>query len=176
MEQLRQKNIPTEEIFTLPHREKVNGVVTSSKPLNYGGVFIEHFSLTFKNGKIIKVKAKKNEKILKRIIKTDEGSCRLGEVAFVSNSSPVSKSGLIFYSDLFDENAATHLALGKALRINIKNGVKMSEKSFLKAGGNISLIHVDFMIGSNKMDVFGVKKDKKIEPIMKKGEWVLDIK
>jgi len=169
-------NIPTEEIFTLPHRKKVNGVVASSKPLNYGGVSIEHFFLTFKNGKIMKVKAKKNEKILKKIIKTDEGSRRLGEVALVPNSSSVSKSGLIFYSDLFDENAATHLALGKALRVNIKNGFEMSEKSFLKAGGNISLIHIDFMIGSNKMDVFGVKKDKKIEPIMKKGEWVLGIK
>lgn len=164
-------NIPTEEIFTLPHRERAEGVVSSTKPLSYGGMLIKDFSLTFAGGRIVKVTAKTGEAILQKLIETDEGSARLGEVALVPHSSPISQSGLLFYNTLFDENASNHLAIGRAYRFCLKNGPQMTDQEFTAAGGNDSLAHVDFMIGSAKMDIDGVKADGSTEPVIRAGEW-----
>jgi aminopeptidase len=164
-------NIPTEEVFTLPHKDKVNGVVTSTKPLSHKGIRIEDFSLTFKNGRVVKATAQTGETLLRKLLETDEGAACLGEVALVPHSSPVSQSGLVFYNDLYDENASNHLALGKAYRFNVKDGPAMTEEEFATIGGNSSLIHLDFMIGSDKMDVDGITRDGAVEPIMRAGEW-----
>lgn len=164
-------NIPTEEVFTIPHKDQTEGVITSTKPLSYGGVLIEDFILTFAKGRIVNVTAKKGEAVLKNLVETDKGAARLGEVALVPHSSPISRSGLLFYNTLFDENASNHLALGKAFRYCIKNGITMSDKEFVSAGGNDSLIHIDFMIGSRDMDVDGINRDGTTEPIMRSGEW-----
>jgi aminopeptidase len=164
-------NLPTEEVFTMPHKDRTNGVVRSSKPLAYGGNLIDDFSLVFKNGKVISAKAKKNDKTLQKLLETDDGAKRLGEVALVPYSSPISKTGVLFLSTLFDENAASHIALGSAYRFNVQGGLKMNDKQAEKVGVNTSLTHVDFMIGSNKMDIDGITKAGKIEPVMRKGEW-----
>ncbi|MFH1657021.1 MAG: aminopeptidase [bacterium] len=164
-------NIPTEEIFTMPDRLKTNGVVTSSKPLCRAGTCLEKFTLTFKNGRVVDIKSERGKKILQNLINTDKGSARLGEVALVPQNSPIAQTGLLFYNTLFDENAATHLALGQAFYSNLENGLRLSEKSFTKAGGNSSLVHTDFMIGSAEMNVSGIKKDGTEEPVMKSGEW-----
>lgn len=165
-------NVPTEEVFTMPHKDRADGVVSSTKPLSYGGVLIEDFSLTFANGRVVKVTAKKGEAVLRKLIETDEGSARLGEVALVPHSSPISQSGLLFYNTLFDENASNHIALGRAYRFCVSGGADMSDEEFAAAGGNDSLAHVDFMIGSAAMDVSGVTRDGHLEPIMQAGEWV----
>ncbi len=164
-------NLPTEEVFTMPHRDRADGVVSSSKPLSYAGVLIENFSLTFEKGRVVRASAERGEDILRKLVETDEGSARLGEVALIPHSSPVSQSGVLFYNTLFDENAANHLALGRAYQFTLKNGVSMSEKEFEAAGGNTSLVHVDFMIGSNQMDVDGITANGTAEPVMRAGEW-----
>jgi aminopeptidase len=164
-------NIPAEEVFTSPHKDKADGVVTSTKPLSYDGILIKNFSLTFENGHLSRVTAEKGETVLKKLAETDEGSGRLGEVALVPHSSPISQTGLLFYNTLFDENAASHLALGRAFRFCLKDGIAMSEEAFAAAGGNYSLIHVDFMIGSEQMNVDGVTKEGITEPILRGGEW-----
>jgi aminopeptidase len=164
-------NLPTEEVFTMPHRERTNGTVRSSKPLAYGGNLIDDFVLQFKDGQVVEAKAKKNDKTLQRLLETDEGARRLGEVALVPYSSPISQSGVLFLSTLFDENAASHVALGSAYRFNVEGGTKMTDKQAEKAGVNSSLTHVDFMIGSNKMDIDGITKGGQREAVMRKGEW-----
>src|SRR6185503_8117275 len=164
-------NVPTEEVFTMPHKDRTEGVVTSTKPLSYGGVLIEDFSLTFAGGRVVKVTAKKGEAVLKKLIETDEGSARLGEVALVPHSSPISQSGLLFYNTLFDENASNHVAIGRAYRFSLADGAGMSDEEFAAAGGNDSLTHVDFMIGSAEMNVDGLTADGSAEPIMRAGEW-----
>jgi aminopeptidase len=164
-------NLPTEEVFTMPHKDRTNGVVRSSKPLAYGGNLIDDFVLHFKDGKVVSGKAKKNDKTLQKLLETDDGAKRLGEVALVPYSSPISQTGVLFLSTLFDENAASHIALGSAYRFNVQGGLKMNDKQAQKAGVNTSLTHIDFMIGSNKMDIDGVTKTGKIEPVMRKGEW-----
>lgn len=164
-------NLPTEEVFTMPHKDRVDGVVRSSKPLAYGGTLIDDFELTFKNGAVTNAKAKRGLETLERLLETDDGAKRLGEVALVPYSSPISQSGILFLSTLFDENAANHVALGSAYRFNVKGGTKMTDKQAAKAGVNTSLTHVDFMIGSNKMDIDGVAKDGSREAVMRKGEW-----
>lgn len=164
-------NVPTEEVFTMPHRERAEGVVSSTKPLSYGGVLIEDFSLTYEQGRVVKVMAKKGEAVLKKLIDTDEGSARLGEVALVPHSSPISQSGLLFYNTLFDENASNHIAIGRAYRFCLAGGVDMTDEEFAAAGGNDSLAHVDFMIGSAEMDVDGVTREGAVEPVMRSGEW-----
>lgn len=169
-------NMPTEEVFTLPHKYGVNGTVASTKPLNYGGSLIDNFSLTFKDGKVIDYKAEQGEGTLKHLLETDEGSVRLGEVALVPDESPVSRSGLIFYNTLFDENASCHLALGKAYPTNLEGGSDMNEEELDKHGVNDSLTHVDFMIGSDQLDIDGVKADGTTEPVFRSGTWALDIK
>jgi aminopeptidase len=164
-------NLPTEEVFTAPHKDRVDGTVRSTKPLAYSGNIIEEFELTFKQGLVVKAKAKKGEKLLHKLLETDEGARRLGEVALVPHSSPISKSGILYFHTLFDENASSHIALGNAYRFTVQDGTKMKPKQAAKAGINSSLTHVDFMIGSEAMSIDGVTKDGKLEPVMRKGEW-----
>ncbi len=168
-------NIPTEEVFTLPHRDRADGLVSSSKPLSYAGTLIEEFSLRFEAGRVVEVKAAKGEAALRKLIETDEGASRLGEVALVPHGSPISRSGLLFFNTLYDENASSHLAVGRAYRICLEGGAEMSDEGFLAAGGNDSLAHVDFMIGSELMDVDGVLEDGQVEPVMRNGEWAFEI-
>ena len=167
-------NMPTEETFTLPDRHRADGVVAATFPLSYAGSLIEDFSLTFENGRIVKVHAKKNEAILQKLVDTDEGSTRLGEIALVPASSPISKRGHLFYNTLFDENASCHIAIGRAYRFTLIGGEELTEEEFVSAGGNTSLNHVDFMIGSSNMDIDGVKEDGTPEPVMRQGEWAFD--
>ncbi len=168
-------NIPTEEVFTAPHKDKVNGYVKATLPLNLMGTLIEDFSVTFENGRAVKVTAKKGEDDLRKLIETDENASRLGEVALVPNSSPINQSGILFYNTLFDENASCHIALGNAYRTSIEGGADMSNEEFAEAGGNKSLIHTDFMIGSAEMDIDGIKEDGTREPVMRQGEWAFDV-
>ena len=167
-----QPNIPTEECFTTPHKDRVIGVVRASKPLSHQGSLIENISVRFEGGKIIEAHATAGEDVLNRLIATDEGARRLGEVALVPHSSPISESGILFWNTLFDENAASHIALGQAYSTCLKGGEKMAEDELAKLGANSSLIHVDWMIGSAAMDVDGVSADGAREPLMRKGEWV----
>jgi aminopeptidase len=167
-------NIPTEEIFTMPHKDKTEGIVTATKPLSFGGSLIEDFSLTFSEGQVIEATAKKGEESLRKLLETDEGASRLGEVALVPHSSPISQSGLVFYSILIDENASNHIALGGAYKFSLENGEAMSDDEFAAVGGNDSLIHIDCMIGSGDMDVDGLMEDGTAEPIMRGGEWAFE--
>jgi aminopeptidase len=165
-------NIPTEEVFTTPHKDRVEGTVTSTKPLSYQGTLIEDIAVRFEAGRIIEAKARTGEPILRKVLETDEGACRLGEVALVPYSSPISKSGLLFYNTLFDENAASHIALGQAYSKCIHNSAGLSEQELAAKGANRSLIHIDWMIGSDQVDVDGIMADGRSEPLMRKGEWV----
>lgn len=164
-------NMPTEEIFTVPHKHGVNGTVSSTKPLSYGGNIIDRFTLTFENGRIIDVKAEQGEDILKHLIETDEGSHYLGEVALVPHNSPISQSNILFYNTLFDENASNHLAIGSAYAFCIEGGKEMSSEELAEHGLNESITHVDFMIGSAEMDIDGITEDGKSEPIFRDGDW-----
>lgn len=157
-------NLPTEEVFTLPHKDRVDGVVHSSLPLNLRGMLVEDFSLTFENGRVVDCQAAVGEEHLKNLIATDEGAARLGEVALVPHSSPISQMGFVFFNTLYDENASCHLALGRAYRETLENGVGMEDEDFAERGGNDSNIHVDFMIGSGEMDIDGVLPDGSTEP------------
>jgi len=168
-------NLPTEEVFTLPDRNRADGVVTSTFPLSYGGTLIEDFQVTFENGRVTKVTAKKGEAILQKLVDTDEGSRRLGEVALVPASSPIAQRKHLFYNTLFDENASCHIAIGRAYRFTLVGGEELSEEEFMAQGGNTSLNHVDFMIGSPKMNIDGIKKNGASEPVMRKGEWAIDL-
>ena len=168
-------NLPTEEVFSMPHKDRVEGTVHSTKPLNYFGNLIEDFSLTFEKGRVVDFSAKKGEETLRKMLESDENAKQLGEVALVPYYSPISESGLIFFNTLYDENAACHLALGSAYRINIKDGVKMSDEELDAAGVNDSLIHVDFMIGSDKVDIDGITPDGSVIPLMKKGAWAFEV-
>ncbi|MHA7766372.1 aminopeptidase [Bacillus atrophaeus] len=164
-------NMPTEEVFTLPQKDGVNGTVSSTKPLSYGGNIIDNFTLTFKNGRIVDIKAEKGEDILKELVETDEGSHYLGEVALVPYDSPISKSDILFYNTLFDENASNHLAIGSAYAFNIESGKQMSREELVKEGLNESITHVDFMIGSKDMSIDGITADGKREPVFRNGNW-----
>ncbi|MCI0729625.1 MAG: aminopeptidase, partial [Chloroflexi bacterium] len=168
-------NLPTEEVFTLPHKEQTEGVVTTTKPLSYGGNVIERFSLTFAGGRVVKINAANGEALLRGLIGTDEGAGRLGEVALVPHSSPISQTGLLFYNILLDENAANHVALGRAYKFTFQGGEALSNDEFAAVGGNDSLVHVDFMIGSGEMDVDGLTADGTTEPLMRRGEWAFEL-
>jgi aminopeptidase len=168
-------NMPTEEVFTLPDRHRAEGMVTATLPLSYAGSLIEDFSVTFENGRIVKVDAKKNKAILQKLVDTDEGSTRLGEVALVPASSPIAKRGHLFYNTLFDENASCHVAIGRAYRFSLTGGEELTEEEFIAAGGNVSLNHVDFMIGSPQMDIDGIQEDGTREPVMRQGEWAIAV-
>ncbi|WP_263376824.1 aminopeptidase [Granulicella aggregans] len=165
-------NIPTEECFTTPHKDRVDGFVKASKPLSHQGTLIENITCKFEGGKIVSATATAGEDVLNRLISTDDGARRLGEVALVPHSSPIAQSGVLFWNTLFDENAASHIALGQAYATCLIGGEKMSQEELTGLGANSSLIHVDWMIGSGKMDVDGVSKDGTSEPLMRSGEWV----
>jgi aminopeptidase len=164
-------NLPTEEVFTIAHKDRVDGTVRASKPLSYGSTLIDGFSVTFERGRIVKMSADKNPDTFQRLLDTDEGARRLGEVALVPHSSLISQSGLLYYNTLFDENAASHVALGSAYKFTLTGGNDMSDADFERAGGNRSGVHVDFMIGSGELDVDGVLANGTAEPLMRKGEW-----
>ncbi|WP_110929188.1 aminopeptidase [Bacillus massiliglaciei] len=164
-------NMPTEEVFTVPLRTGVNGTVTSTKPLSYSGNIIDNFTITFEEGRIVRVTAEEGESILKQLVETDEGSHYLGEVALVPFNSPISQSNVLFFNTLFDENASNHLAIGSAYAFCIEGGKTMSPEELKDRGINESLTHVDFMIGSEKMNIDGIKKDGTKEPVFKNGDW-----
>lgn len=164
-------NMPTEEVFTLPKKNGVNGIVASSKPLSYGGNLINDFSLTFKDGKVVDFSAKEGYESLKNLLESDEGAKYLGEVALVPFDSPISNSNLIFYNTLFDENAACHLAFGKAYPTCLVNGDNLNQDELSQKGANNSIIHVDFMIGTNDLNIVGYTYDNKEIEVFKNGNW-----
>ncbi len=168
-------NIPTEEVFTLAHRERIDGVVRSTKPLAYNGKIIDNFTLQFSEGDVVSAKAERGQDMLDTILGTDDGARSIGEVALVPHSSPISQSDLLFFNTLYDENASNHLALGRAYRFTMENGAEMSDEDFAEAGGNNSLVHVDFMMGSGDMDIDGIKQDGSREPIFRNGEWAFEV-
>lgn len=168
-------NIPTEEIFTMPHREKVNGVVVSSKPLIYGGSVIDKFTLTFKDGEVINYSAEVGEEILGKLLSMDENSKYLGEVALVEYDSPISKSERVFYNTLFDENASCHLAFGGAYPVCLENSEGQSEEELKERGMNNSLTHEDFMIGTEDMEIVGIDSEGRETIIMKNGNFVFTL-
>ncbi len=165
-------NIPTEEVFCMPDRNNVNGIVHASKPLSYGGTVIENFWFRFEKGRVEEWGAEKGKEALDQLIAFDEGSRHLGEVALVPYDFPISKSGILFFNTLFDENAACHLALGRCYPENVGNGIHMSEEELKKAGGNTSLQHVDFMFGTREMEVDGIQADGTVVPVFRHGNYV----
>ena len=164
-------NMPTEEIFTTPHKSMTEGTVTATKPLSYQGVLIENIQVRFEKGRIVEATASAGQATLEQMISSDEGARQLGEVALVPHSSPISASGLLFWNTLFDENAASHIALGQAYSSCVEGGDAMSKEELAQHGANESLIHVDWMIGSGEMNVDGIKNGT-AEPLMRNGEWV----
>ena len=165
-------NIPTEEVFTTPHMARVEGVVRSTKPLSYQGTLIQDIAVRFEGGRIVQSSARTGADVLAKVLTTDEGAARLGEVALVPHSSPISKSGVLFLNTLFDENAASHIALGQAYSKCIRNGTNLTPQQLAEKGANKSLIHIDWMIGSDKIDVDGITANGSAEPLMRGGEWV----
>jgi aminopeptidase len=160
-------NIPTEEVFTTPHAQRCDGYVRSTKPLSHQGTLIEGIEVRFSEGRVVEARATKGEAVLTQMLDTDEGARRLGEVALVPHSSPISQSGLLFQNTLFDENAASHIALGQAYSKCIIGGGDMEEDELKRHGANRSLIHVDWMIGSAEIDVDGLDAGGKAEPVMR---------
>lgn len=165
-------NMPTEEVFTTPHKDRADGYIAATKPLSYQGTLIEDIQIRFEGGCVVEAKASKGQEVLQKMIDTDEGAKRLGEAALVPHSSPIASSGLLFLNTLFDENAASHLALGQAYSSCVKDGHHMTSEQLAQKGANDSLIHVDWMIGSDKLDVDGVTAAGVVEPLMRKGEWI----
>lgn len=166
-------NMPTEEVFTMPKRDGVNGYVTSTLPLNLNGQLVDHIKFTFKDGRVTEYTAASGEEHLKNLLATDEGANYLGEVALVPHDSPISNLKRIFYNTGVDENASCHLALGSAYPFNMESGTEMSQEELLRHGCNVSLTHVDFMIGSADLDIDGVLPDGTVEPVFRKGNWVI---
>ncbi len=164
-------NIPSEEVFTTPHAQKVDGYVSSTKPLSHQGSLIDNIKVTFKNGKIIEASASKGEEILLKVLDIDEGARRLGEVALVPHSSPISQSGILFYNTLFDENASCHIALGQCYSKCFVDNENITKAQVKQQGGNSSAIHIDWMIGSSDMDIDGITKAGEKVPVFRKGEW-----
>ncbi len=164
-------NMPTEEVFTAPHARHVTGTVRASKPLSYQGQLIDGFTLTFEDGAVVDFSADRGGAVLKGLLDTDEGARRLGEVALVPHSSPISQSGLLFYNTLFDENAACHLALGRAYETTMRDGTKRPLADLEADGFNQSLTHVDFMFGSDALDIDGELEGGAVVPVMRGGEW-----
>ncbi|VAW20820.1 Aminopeptidase S (Leu, Val, Phe, Tyr preference) [hydrothermal vent metagenome] len=164
-------NIPSEEVFTTPHALKVEGYVSSTKPLSYNGTLIDDISVKFKDGRIIEARAGRGEEILHKMLDTDEGASRLGEVALVPHSSPISQSDILFYNTLFDENASCHIALGQCYTKCFRGGDKISDEQVIANGGNSSQIHVDWMIGSGDIDIDGISRNGDRIPVFRQGEW-----
>jgi len=164
-------NIPTEEVFTTPHKLKVDGVVAATKPLSHQGTLIEDIAVKFEGGAITKATARTGEAVLNKVLDTDEGARRLGEVALVPHASPISQSGMLFYNTLFDENAASHIALGQCYATCFHGGDKMDADEIARRGGNSSAIHIDWMIGSDQIDIDGISQDGTRVAVMRKGAW-----
>lgn len=166
-------NMPTEEVFTAPDTRRIDGVVRSTKPLSYAGTLIEGIEVHFKDGKIVEISAEKGDETIKKLVFENEGGTGLGEVALVPDPSPISQSGITFFNTLFDENASNHLAIGSAYPTTIQGGTTMSQEELQAHGMNTSTVHVDFMIGSNKMNIDGIKQDGTIVPIFRNGDWAI---
>ncbi|MEF2965950.1 aminopeptidase [Paenibacillus sp. M1] len=164
-------NMPTEEIYSMPHRTGVNGTVASTLPLNLNGQLVEGITLTFKNGKVTEFDAKSGREHLANLLATDEGASYLGEVALVPHNSPISRMNRVFYNTGVDENASCHFALGSAYPVNIEGGTKLSKEELLAKGANVSLTHVDFMIGSAELEIDGELSDGTVEPVFRNGNW-----
>ena len=164
-------NIPTEEVFTTPHARRVEGRVVSTKPLSYQGSLIDGIVVRFEAGRIVEAKAARGEEVLKKVLDADEGARRLGEVALVPNSSPIARSGLLFFNTLFDENAACHIAIGQCYAKCFVDGDKLSPEEIAARGGNKSMIHIDWMIGSDRIDIDGLDAEGGRTPVFRKGEW-----
>jgi aminopeptidase len=165
-------NMPTEEVFTTPHKDRADGTVTATKPLSHQGTMIEGIHVRFEKGRIVEARATRGQDVLQRLIDTDDGARRLGEVALVPHSSPIAASGMLFLNTLFDENAASHIALGQAYSSCLRDGEKLTPEELAAKGANDSLIHVDWMIGSDKLDIDGITAADVAEPLMRQGEWV----
>jgi aminopeptidase len=165
-------NIPTEEVFTTPHALRVDGIVAATKPLSYLGTLINDIRVRFEGGAVVGMHARTGQDVLEKMIGTDDGARRLGEVALVPHSSPIAQSGLLFFNTLFDENAASHIALGQAYSKCFLDGGAVSKQELAARGANSSMIHVDWMVGSDEVDVDGITADKSVEPVMRRGEWV----
>lgn len=164
-------NIPTEEVFTTPHALRVEGTVCSTKPLSHQGTLIDDIQVRFEGGRIVEAKASRGEEVLLKVLDTDEGARRLGEVALVPHSSPISASGILFLNTLFDENASCHIALGQCYSKCFLDGASLSQDEITAKGGNSSLIHIDWMIGSDKVDIDGIAADGSRVAVFRKGEW-----
>ncbi|HUN84757.1 MAG TPA: aminopeptidase [Terracidiphilus sp.] len=165
-------NLPTEEVFTTSHKDRAEGTITATKPLSHQGTMIEGIRVRFEAGRIVEARATRGQEVLQKLIDTDDGARRLGEVALVPHSSPIAHSGMIFFNTLFDENAASHIALGQAYTSCLRDGDKLTPEQLAAKGANDSLIHVDWMIGSNKLDIDGITASNIAEPLMRQGEWV----
>ena len=166
-------NIPSEEVFTTPMRGKAEGTLVASKPLSYQGQLIEDFSISFKDGKVCSVKAKKNQALLEKMVKMDEGASMLGEVALVPFESPINQTGILFYETLFDENACCHVALGAGFPDLYPGGLDMNMEQRKEVGINDSMIHVDFMVGTRDLSIIGIDKAGKEIQIFKDGTWAI---
>lgn len=166
-------NIPTEEVFTTPHAARVDGYVRATKPLSHQGSLIEEIEMRFEAGRAIEARAARGNDVLRDMLATDEGAARLGEVALVPHSSPVSQTGHLYFNTLFDENAASHIAMGQCYASCLEEGETLSKDEIAAKGGNTSLIHVDWMIGSDQMDVDGIKAGQEPVALMRQGEWVV---
>jgi len=164
-------NLPTEEVYTLPHRDGINGVVSSTMPLAYAGVVIEGIRLTFEKGRVVDFSSKTGYDTLKGLIETDEGSRSLGEIALVPVDSPISRLKTLFFNTLFDENASCHLALGMAYPTCLQGGRDMTREELNELGVNDSVIHEDFMVGSEDLDIDGIRADGSVVPIFRRGNW-----
>jgi aminopeptidase len=165
-------NMPTEEVFTTPHKDRADGTVTATKPLSHQGTMIEGIQVRFEKGRIVELHASKGQEVLQELIDTDDGARRLGEVALVPHSSPIAARGMLFLHTLFDENAASHVALGQSYSSCLREGDTLTKEQLAAKGANESLIHVDWMIGSGKLDIDGVTSTGAMEPLMRQGEWV----
>ena len=164
-------NIPTEEVFTTPHALRVEGHVVGAKPLSYQGSLIDGIAVRFEAGRIVEANAARGEDVLRKVLATDEGAGRLGEVALVPHSSPISKSGLMFFNTLFDENAACHIAVGQCYSQCFVGGDKLTPEEVAARGGNTSVIHIDWMIGSERIDIDGLDANGGRTPVFRQGEW-----
>lgn len=164
-------NMPTEEVFTAPDYRRISGYISSTKPLSYAGTTISGMTFTFKDGKVIDFSAEQGQDVLAKLLDTDEGARSLGEVALVPDPSPISQSGIIFYNTLFDENASNHLALGAAYAFSVEGGTEMTDEELAEAGLNRSQTHVDFMVGSDKMNIDGIREDGSTVPVFRNGNW-----
>lgn len=166
-------NMPTEEVFTMPHRSGTNGYVSSTMPLNYNGGLIDGFTLTFKDGQVVDYTAKVGYESLKELLESDEGAKYLGEVALVPQDSPISNLNRVFYDTGLDENASCHLAIGSAYPFNVQEGTQLSKEELEARGANMSMTHVDFMIGSTSLDIDGELANGTTEPLFRQGNWVI---